>query len=168
MNTISIMLNNIGTFLPSLLPEGVKIRRIESKDLSTVKMLADSRLNEDYSTDLFRFFFENHNGCFLVAEDSYAVIGFVIGIPLDARTLRIVMLAVDDRISGMGLGSSLMDASREYAKDRMMTSIVLEVRAKNDMAFEFYSKRGFKVTGMIPNYYNDKSDAFVMKRFLEM
>ncbi len=150
------------------MPEGIAIRRVEGKDISRIKTIADSRLREEYSFDLFNFFFEKHPECFLVANVGNDIIGFIVGVPLDNTTLRIMMLAVSMEFNMKGIGSSLLEASLNYAKGRMMTSIVLEVGTENSDAFDFYSKRGFKVTGLLPKYYKDKSDAFVMKKYIVM
>ncbi len=150
------------------MPEGIAIRRVEGKDISRIKTIADSRLREEYSVDLFNFFFEKHPECFLVANAGNEIIGFIVGVPLDNTTLRIMMLAVTFEYNMKGIGSSLLNDSLNYAKSRMMTSIVLEVGTENSDALDFYSKRGFKVTGLLPKYYKDKSDAFVMKRYIVM
>jgi ribosomal-protein-alanine N-acetyltransferase len=151
-----------------LIPEGLIIRRVEGRDLERIRDLADTRLNEEYSEELFNHFFERYPQCFLVAENGKTVMGFVLGIPLDAKTMRILMLAVDENHTRMGIGSALMDASMKYARDRMMTTMVLEVGSMNKKAFDFYLKKGFKMTGVLTKYYKDRTDAFVMKRFLEM
>ncbi len=150
------------------MPEGVAIRRVERKDLSEIKDIADTRLREDYTPELFDFFFEKHPECFLVADGIDGPIGFLIGAPLDGRTLRIMMLAVREEHRMKGIGSSLFEMGLDHARRRMMTSIVLEVGTKNTEAIDFYTKRGFKVTGILPKYYKDKSDAYMMKRFIVM
>jgi ribosomal-protein-alanine N-acetyltransferase len=150
------------------MPEGITIRRVDGKDISRIKEIADSRLKEEYSMELFHFLFENHPQCFLVAENKDHLIGFLIAIPLDGTTLRIMMLAVTNEYRMKGVGSSLLSASLDHAKTRMMTSVVLEVGTDNSQAVDFYVKRGFKVTGILPKYYKDRSDAYLMKRYIVM
>jgi len=148
--------------------EGISVRRVSGKDLGRIKEIADARLRENYSPDLFRYFFEQHSRCFFVACDDSSVAGFLLAVPLDQATLRILMLAVDDGRSGKGVGSALMDKCMEFAKGRMMSSIVLEVGTDNKEAIDFYSNRGFKMTGILTGYYRDRTDAYVMKHYLPM
>lgn len=135
-------------------------------DLQSIKTITDVRLREEYSLDLISYFIEKHSACFHVAEVDDEVVGFIIGVPMDNKTLRILLLAVVKEFSGAGIGSTLFEKCVEYAKLRMMTTLNLEVNIENESAYEFYRKRGFKVTGILPKYYKDKSDAYVMKKFI--
>jgi ribosomal protein S18 acetylase RimI-like enzyme len=144
----------------------MEIGRVEAHDLEIVRNLASSRLRESYSLDLFQHFYEHYPSCFFVARSQEGVIGFIIGIPMDELKLRVLMLAVKRSKVRNGVGTALMSSAETYASTRMMNSVVLEVGSKNGRAIEFYTKLGYKITGMIPEYYEDKSDAFVMRKFL--
>lgn len=144
------------------------IRKVRSRDLQSIKRISDIRLREDYTLELLSYFIEKHSECFHVAEVDSEVVGFVIGVPLDNRTLRILMLAVLEEYSRSGIGTSLFEKCIEHARVRMMTALNLEVSTVNEEAFEFYRNRGFKVTGILPGYYKDRTDAYVMKRFIVM
>ena len=148
--------------------KGFRIRKVRSVDLQSIKRISDSRLREDYSLDLLSYFIENHSQCFHVAEVNNEVVGFIIGVPLDNKTLRILMLAVTEEYSRNGIGSGLFEKCLDHAKLRMMTALNLEVSTLNESAYEFYRNRGFKVTGILPKYYKDKTDAYIMKRFIVM
>jgi ribosomal-protein-alanine acetyltransferase len=150
------------------MPEGIELKRVEGKDISAVKGIADSRLHEEYSADLFKFFFEKHPDCFLVAEGEDGIEGFIVCVPVDGHTLRILMLAVKIDKQMKGIGSTLLEAALNHARGRMMTSVVLEVGTSNTEAIDFYYRKGFKVTGILPKYYRDRSDAYMMKRYIVM
>jgi len=145
-----------------------EIGRVEARDLELVRNLANSRLRETYSLELFQHFYENHPACFLVARGEEGVVGFIICIPLDELRLRVLMLAVKGTKVRNGVGSALMSSAESYASSRMMNSVVLEVGSGNTRAIGFYTYLGYRITGMIPEYYEDRSDAFVMRKFLPM
>ncbi len=57
--------------------------------------------------------------------------------------IRIEKLAVDERLAGRGVGSSILDSIK---KKYDTGDIVLRVSKKNSDAIRFYEKRGFKIT----------------------
>jgi ribosomal protein S18 acetylase RimI-like enzyme len=146
----------------------IRVVRVEAADLETLMIMANSRLREDYSIELFQHFFETQGGCFFNAKDDDRSFGFILGVPMDSSSLRILMLVVEETNVRKGIGSMLLRAAEAYACSRKMTSLVLEVGTLNEVAIEFYKKHGFTITGVIPEYYNDKTDAFVMRKFLPM
>ena len=146
----------------------IQIGRIESGDLESIRRLANHRLREEYTVELFQHFYETQSGCFLTAKDGSSVAGFILAVPLEETSLRVLMLVVNRSRERNGIGTSLMASAEAYASSRKMMSLVLEVGTKNEVAIEFYNKLGYKITTMIPEYYNDKTDALVMKKFLTM
>ncbi|MGA1819819.1 MAG: GNAT family N-acetyltransferase [Thermoplasmatota archaeon] len=146
----------------------LQIARVEAGDLEAVRRLASSRLREDYTLELFQHLYENQSGCFLTAKAGTSLIGFIVGVPMDGSTLRILMLAVRTSWSKKGVGSMLMGSAEAYASHRKMSSVLLEVGTNNDEGIRFYTKLGYRITGLISEYYNDRTDAFVMRKFISM
>jgi len=142
------------------------IRRILTENLDAVRAIAREQLHETYSEELFRYFFEDHPGCFLVAEEKGRVMGFILSIPQDYSMLRIIMLAVKGIWKRRGIGSQLLSQADSYAALRKLNTIVLEVSTLNAEAITFYTNKGFKVTGVLRGYYNDGGDALSMTRYL--
>ncbi|MFO8051155.1 MAG: GNAT family N-acetyltransferase [Thermoplasmatota archaeon] len=145
---------------------GCTIERIDSDQLESVRSLANVRLREDYSKELFSHFFENFRGCFLVALEKDEVVGFLLAVPRDETALRILMLAVDENHLGKGIAKKLMKTAEGYASSRKMGSLVLEVGTDNTQAVGFYNRIGFRVVGILQEYYKDRTDAFIMKKIL--
>jgi ribosomal protein S18 acetylase RimI-like enzyme len=143
-----------------------QIHRIEAMQLEDARNLANRRLRETYSAELFQHFFEDFRSCFLAASHDGDLAGFILGVPLDSSTLRILMLAVDENLTRRGIGCLLLTSAESYASTRKMTSVSLEVGTGNESAIHFYQKTGFSITGMLPQYYEDRSDAFVMRKTL--
>ena len=142
------------------------IRKVQARDLSAVNDIANSVLRESYSMELFMHFFERMSGSFFVAEEGRSLIGFALAVPLTHRSIRLLILAVRPDRHSRGVGKALLDTVKDYALARMMTDMVLEVGIDNSRAIEFYSRNGFAVISKIPEYYNDMTDAYVMKCFL--
>jgi ribosomal protein S18 acetylase RimI-like enzyme len=146
----------------------VQVARVVAGDLEIIMKMANSRLREDYTLELFQHFFETQGGCFLAAKEGNEMLGFLLAVPMNNSSLRVLMLVVKGSRVRNGIGTSLMSSAETYAMSRKMTSIMLEVGIMNEIAVEFYKNLGYGITGMIPEYYNDKSDAFVMRKYLPM
>jgi ribosomal-protein-alanine N-acetyltransferase len=80
---------------------------------------------------------------------------------------HILNIAVGGRHRRLGIGSMLMDALFETARNLEMIALTLEVRIGNAPAMGLYHKYGFKVEGIRKNYYIDThEDAVIMWRYL--
>ncbi len=143
-----------------------EIRRVEAGDLIHVVSIADAELREEYDSKLFSHFYEGFRGGFLVADDGERIRGFILGVPMDNTKLRILMLAVRGEFSRMGIGTSLLESCKQYARLRGMGSMVLEVREGNSSAISFYTRSGFREVGLLDGFYDDGGRALVMKHYL--
>lgn len=59
------------------------------------------------------------------------------------QVLVIHTLCVDPEFSGSGIGSTLLDFIKQYAKDSGCVTVRLNTTAKNEPAKHFYEKNGF-------------------------
>lgn len=89
----------------------------------------------------------------------------------------LVMLAVDEAhllnisvrrdLQGRGVGRMQLDKVVDVAKEKGMTSILLEVRPSNMRALAVYKQYGFEQIGVRKGYYpgdsNTREDAIVMR-----
>ena len=146
----------------------IEIRKVKKDDLESLRLLANRTLKEDYSEELLNQLYERFNHCFFIAEMAHRNVGFVLAVPIDEGTLRILMLAVDEPSRRMGVGTRLMEVVRKYAMGRRNRALTLEVEVGNKEAQEFYRRLGFEIIGLIQDYYRDRSDAYIMKCFLLM
>ncbi len=73
-------------------------------------------------------------------------------------------LAVAPAARGRGLGRALLRALLERARQQQATSVVLEVRADNDVALGLYASEGFERLSVRRRYYPGDVDAVVMRR----
>ena len=83
------------------------------------------------------------------------------------KRAHIISIAVLEGYRRRGIGRALMveamSASKYVYKAREM---YLEVRISNIPAISLYEKLGFKKVKVIPFYYRDGEDAYVMARLL--
>ena len=74
---------------------------------------------------------------------------------LDAHTVRILTILVAEDHRGQGHATEAWDRFRRLAIDEGVGSVTLEVRQENEIAFDFYSRRGLVALGRLSNYYRD-------------
>ena len=74
---------------------------------------------------------------------------------LDAHTVRILTIMVAENHRGQGHAAEAWMKFRRLAMDDGARSVTLEVRQENDVAFDFYSRRGLVVLGRLSDYYRD-------------
>jgi ribosomal-protein-alanine N-acetyltransferase len=79
----------------------------------------------------------------------------------------VMTVAVREDCWGHGIGSLLLSAMLDAARDRGCGEVFLEVRADNDRAHGLYLRRGFKDIGVRKGYYQPSgTDAIVMRKEL--
>ena len=80
----------------------------------------------------------------------------------------VLTIAVRQAYWGRGIGSALLGALLDAARDRGCTEVFLEVRADNPRAHGLYVRRGFTDLGIRRGYYQPSGvDAIVMRKDLQ-
>jgi [ribosomal protein S18]-alanine N-acetyltransferase len=140
----------------------MQIRLFRPNDLPRVYELACTCLSENYNPTLFLDLYSYWPEGFIVLEHEGLIIGFVFGVLLSRTDARILMLAIDSRMRGRGLGVILYREFQRECALKGIQNITLEVRVSNVIAIHFYEKLGFQITGRVPRYYSNGEDAFRM------
>jgi ribosomal-protein-alanine N-acetyltransferase len=79
----------------------------------------------------------------------------------------VLTIAVRESHWGLGIGSALLDAIIQAARERDCAEVFLEVRADNPRAHGLYTRRGFAEIGVRRGYYKPSGvDAIVMRKDL--
>jgi [ribosomal protein S18]-alanine N-acetyltransferase len=156
---------------------GTRLRRMVPADLADVMALEHELFPDDPWTD--QMFAEEvaqppDSRLYLVAEADtaragepvaagYAGMMFVPGgVQADVLTI-----AVARSFWGGGIGSALLGALIQAARDRGCTEVFLEVRKDNPRARGLYLRRGFEEIGVRRGYYQPSGvDAIVMRKDL--
>jgi ribosomal-protein-alanine N-acetyltransferase len=102
----------------------------------------------------------------VVRDNAGAIAGyFLLMLVLDEAHLLNITVRPD--LHGQGIGRWLLDQIVQIARDKNLTSILLEVRPSNTRALAVYEKYGFMQIGRRRGYYpaanNLREDAIVMR-----
>ncbi len=89
------------------------------------------------------------------------------GLAAAADQADVQTIAVLDRHQGTGIGSAMLTELLAEARRRGAREIFLEVRADNPRAQAVYRHFGFEEIGTRRRYYDDGTDAIMMRRKLD-
>ncbi len=103
---------------------------------------------------------------FFIAENSKQLMGYI-GIKAVIDEGYITNVAVYPQYRGMGVAAALLNKVFDFAKEKGLSFVSLEVRASNTAAVSLYEKTGFKEEGRRKDFYRlPREDALIMtKRF---
>ncbi len=102
---------------------------------------------------------------FLVSEaDDGSLAGYIAAVPLAGGTCHIASLAVKRVCRRRYVASCLLSSLFEICSSKGYDSYVLEVSYTNKPALRLYTRHGFKVVGVKPDYYGPGNHALVMVR----
>jgi ribosomal-protein-alanine N-acetyltransferase len=141
-------------------------RNFEHEDLFEVVRLANRSLNETYDGGLFLQLGDLYPDGFIVAESREGIQGFLLGVIERAYEARILILAVDERARGRGIGARLVRLFEERFRARGIRRVNLEVRITNENAIRLYERLGFERRKVLPRYYADGEDAYLMTKIV--
>ncbi len=142
----------------------IKIRRLTEKDIDRVIEIENESFDYNYPPTIIKQIFTTLPDGFLVAEDEISknIIGYVMA-TIEWGNGHIVSIAVDKYYRNRGVGSLLLSTLESYLFMKCNVNyIVLEVRFDNTNARKFYYKRGYRDKRLLPEYYDDNSDAILM------
>ncbi|MCS6936894.1 MAG: ribosomal protein S18-alanine N-acetyltransferase [Candidatus Bipolaricaulota bacterium] len=170
-----------------LVPAGLQLRPATREDLAAIWEIERA----SFSTPWPKEYLEQQLGeGFVVLERAGQIAGYaVIGIKipsffarLEQRTralfshtplpepptvAHLLNIAVAPAFRRQGLGRFLLQYALDYAHQLGASRIELEVRTDNSAAIALYRKFGFHVQEIVPNYYSDGADAYLMVKALQ-
>lgn len=151
------------------------VREAKREDLERVMSINKEVLPENYPAFYFEMHLRNFGKAFLVAESDGQIVGYIM-CRVEYDTLytnpnkigkrgHIISIAVLPRYQGQGIGTELMLKALENMKKYYgAEEYYLEVRVGNEVALKLYKKLGFNVVKVLPSYYLDGEDAYLMAR----
>jgi len=109
----------------------------------------------------------NHaGGYFLIAAADSQLAGAALGISRrNSKFVRLYSLAVLPTFRGRGIGSCLLEKIESLALESGKLGMRLEVRADHSPAIALYGSMGYDNFGVLPDYYEDHTDALRMQKF---
>jgi [ribosomal protein S18]-alanine N-acetyltransferase len=97
-----------------------------------------------------------------IGEEEDGVAGFLIARAI-GHEIEILNFAVDKRLRGRGIGTSLLHEAFQWGKAQGAERAFLEVRTSNSTALKFYEGHGFQTVGRRRSYYIEPiEDALVL------
>ncbi len=125
------------------------IRLMQPSDLSAVVTIENQVQTHPWTFKQFEESLQSYQ-CTVIEQDQ-RIVGFCILQPvLDEANL--LLMAIDPKFQGQGLGYRLLDASIEQLSNQPV-QIFLEVRESNHAAIGLYEKAGFHQIDLRKNYY---------------
>jgi ribosomal-protein-alanine N-acetyltransferase len=88
----------------------------------------------------------------------------ILGYIIFSRAGHIISIAVHPRHRKKGIGTQLLQRA---IKTPHLKKVWAEVRRSNRVAQAFYSKMGFQIRGVVPNYYGNE-DALIIEWKLDI
>ncbi len=128
------------------------------KDIMEIDREAFSPRNPVYDV----YIYVTYGSDLLVADIGGKVVGYIAVMDMDRETSKIVSLAVKKEFRRRGIDTKLLSTAIERCRERGKKRVMLEVRVSNYPAQNLYKKIGFKIVDVIPNYYQDGEDAYLM------
>ena len=149
-----------------------RLRDFRPEDLEEVMHINRTCLPENYTAYFFMSIHRRYPDLFLVAERDGRIVGYIMcRIERDFMRRRtkghIISIAVMPEHRRRGIATALM----KEALARMMHrygagECYLEVRVSNLPAISLYEKLGFWKDRIVPKYYLDGEDAYIMRKKL--
>lgn len=149
------------------------IREATLRDLNDVIYINRAVLPENYPNWFFVEHLERFPKAFIVAEIGGKVVGYVMsrveygwsnftrGRP--AKKGHIVSVGVLPESRRLGVATAMLLRSMKAMKIHYgATEVYLEVRVSNEPAISLYKKLGYVIISVIPRYYSDGEDAYLM------
>ncbi|MFQ5817065.1 MAG: GNAT family N-acetyltransferase [Terriglobia bacterium] len=120
-----------------------------------------------YSRSALRAFLAEPDAQAFVAEQEGRLIGFVL-VARQGRTLgHIITLDVDADHRRRGVGRTLLEHAERWLAAQGIARVWLETAVDNEAAVAFWQKSGYRQRSVVPRYYLDRIDAYVMEKELE-
>ena len=150
--------------------ERFSIRRFRESDMDAVLHIEHACFREDaYDRNLFADFYHKCGDLFLVAEGTNRVWGYMVTCTRSREGSQMAQLqsvAVAPGARRKGVASALMDGTLRRLRKRTIRRLTLAVKITNRRAIAFYRKYGFLQLRILPKYYEDGKDAWLMVKDL--
>lgn len=138
---------------------------IEQRHISPIAKLEKVCFSEPWSAEGLLDSYKNGTK-FFAAENGSHLVGYI-GIKAVIDEGYITNVAVFPQYRGKGTATALINKVFEFAKEKSLSFVSLEVRVSNSEAVSLYEKLGFVAEGRRKDFYrNPREDALIMtKRF---
>ncbi|MGQ4891173.1 MAG: ribosomal protein S18-alanine N-acetyltransferase [Candidatus Njordarchaeia archaeon] len=139
-------------------------RRATMDDIKEIQEIERMSFKYPYSTYYQKSLLINAD-IYYVVELGNRIVGYIIA-RKENNLGHIVSIAVHPAFRGIGIGKAMMIKAEEDLKKLGCYRVYLEVRVSNDVAIKLYKSLGYRIFRVIPRYYADGEDAYMMIKSL--
>ncbi|MEM1645058.1 MAG: ribosomal protein S18-alanine N-acetyltransferase [Ignisphaera sp.] len=141
----------------------MNIRQANVENINEIYELEVMCFKDPYPKNLLFMLLTLYPELFLVAEINNKIVGYVSGILRRDGLGHIVSICIHPAYRRKGLGVKLMEFIEGIFREKFnVCKYRLEVRISNNPAINLYQKLGYRIVGIIPRYYTDGEDAYLM------
>ncbi len=145
----------------------MEIRAAFPEDLGELERVERSCFFRDrYPRRMLRSLLTEEEFRTFLACDQGAVVGAISIVLLPPGQARLVSIATMPEHRNQGIARRMLQKAEEVALAEGSGLMTLEVGTANLAALNLYLKEGFKIIGIIPDYYGRSRDAFYMEKRL--
>ncbi len=142
-----------------------KIRPMLETDIDTVVQIEQTTWgDESWSLDEFSSYLDDPFwNCWILESttNGYSILGYGIQY-VSGNASYIANLCIHPSHCGHGLGKVLLRYLIDYARQKGVSKIKLEVHTSNKRAYTLYTNHGFRKIRLLPQYYSEHADAYEM------
>jgi ribosomal-protein-alanine N-acetyltransferase len=145
------------------------LRAFRPEDLETLYRIDQACFAPgiSYSREALSEFIANRRSTTWIADEKGEVAGFLIAERQEHRAAHIVTIDVVEGWRRRRVGSLLMDAAEDWAREKGLVLVYLEAAENNAPARSFYEARGYRKVDHVRNYYSDGASAWIMLKRLK-
>ena len=133
---------------PELLKE-ISIRQLHPSETIPYTLLQDA----DPSLEVISHYIQASE--IYLAFLRHEVIGVFVLYPVDAQTLEIKNIAVEESLQGNGIGTLLLDRATHIASTKKFKTLVIGTSNASIGQLYLYQKNGFEMTGIKTDFFLD-------------
>ena len=141
---------------PTTRRTSISFNKLSSIEIPSVLSIEEHNSDYPWSQDQFTTSIENSNNLCYCLSFNGRTIGYLITM-LAMDTADILNIGIDSDFKRQGYGTGLLNHLIEELKKKDIGEILLEVRAGNKSAIQFYKKQGFEEISVRKNYYTKNS-----------
>jgi len=141
---------------PTTRRTSISFNKLSSVEIPSVLSIEEQNSDYPWSQDQFTTSIENSNNLCYCLSLNGKTIGYLIAM-LALDTADILNIGIDPDFTRQGHGTGLLNHLIEELRKRNIDEILLEVRAGNKSAIQFYKRQGFKEISVRKNYYTKNS-----------
>ena len=142
------------------------VRNFTPTDLGEIMRMVAGTFMQDYSPSMYLSLHSYWPEGFIVISEGGRMVGFVLGSVSGPEEARILIMVVKRERRDRGIGTTLLNEFMARCGIKGIKKVVLEVRASNKRASDFYSRHGFQYSGQLHKYYLDGEDGVKLVKWV--